>query len=306
MRSVPQPQYFGSEDEPKKARLSFRAAVMAYIDAGGERRFLAPIVSYFGDKSVATIDTVAIAQCATKLYPNAASSTLNRQVYTPVSAVLKHAAAQGFCPNRSVRRPKQMERSIRWLMPAAADQLIAASSTHLRPLILFLLHTGARVSEALHLDWSQLDLANRDVQFAGTGHGSARNVTVTDCVREALAELRHRRGGVFRRPDGAPYARKIDAGGQIKTAFAGACRRAAIVDFAPRDCRHSWAIWYFARHRDVDALMHVGGWADERGVRAYTTLPAAELDRVRAEVGDRLETTRFVRDRPRLILVSDR
>jgi len=49
----------------------------------------------------------------------------------------------------------------------------------------------------------------------------------------ALANLPHRAGKVFRRPDKQLYEPKDGEGGQIKTAFKGACRRAGIADFHP-------------------------------------------------------------------------
>ena len=87
----------------------------------------------------------------------------------------------------------------------------------------------------------------------------------------ALANLEHRDGAVFRRPDGLPYEAKKDesGGGQIKTGFKGACRRAGISDFTPHDCRHTWATWHYAANRDLIALMQLGGWKSERMVLRY-------------------------------------
>jgi integrase len=81
----------------------------------------------------------------------------------------------------------------------------------------------------------------------------------------------------FRRPDGLPYARKTDGGGQIKTAFKAACRRAGISDFTPHDCRHSWATWHYAQNRDLVGLMHLGGWSSERMVLRYAHMNVAQL-----------------------------
>jgi integrase len=76
----------------------------------------------------------------------------------------------------------------------------------------------------------------------------------------ALANLPHRDGEVFRRPDGEPYERPsgdddTSAGSVIKTAF-----KAAIENFHPHDCRHTWATWHYRKHRDLIALQRLGGW----------------------------------------------
>ena len=67
----------------------------------------------------------------------------------------------------------------------------------------------------------------------------------------ALANLPHRAGKVFRRPDKQLYEPTDGEGGQIKTAFKGACRRAGIADFHPHDCRHTWATWHYAANSEA-------------------------------------------------------
>jgi integrase len=56
----------------------------------------------------------------------------------------------------------------------------------------FLLYTGARVSEALYLDWRQVDLARREVQFLNTKNGESRGVPLHPRLVEALSALPHR------------------------------------------------------------------------------------------------------------------
>ena len=89
---------------------------------------------------------------------------------------------------------------------------------------------------------------------------------------------------MFRRPDGHPYLRRRDGGGQVKTAFKGACRRAGIADFTPHDCRHTWASWFYAETPDIRALMELGGWKSLAMVERYTHLNpdhlAAAIDRL--------------------------
>ena len=73
--------------------------------------------------------------------------------------------------------------------------------------------------------------------------------------------------------------RKLDrSGGQIKTAFRGACRRAGIVRIlSPHDCRHTWATWHYAANRDLVALMQLGGWKSEKMVLRYAHMNVAHL-----------------------------
>lgn len=53
----------------------------------------------------------------------------------------------------------------RWLTTKEIDRLVDAASAHLKPLILFAVDTGGRLSELLGLDWSDVDLPNRQITF---------------------------------------------------------------------------------------------------------------------------------------------
>lgn len=258
-------------------QITFVMAAVAYMEAAGERRFLRPLIERLGDTPLSELRQPAVDAVARLVYPGRAPATLVRQVFTPVSAVLRFAEEQNWCVAPRLRRPRQPGGRVRWATVAEAERLVAAAAPHLAPLILFLFLTGARLSEALYLDWRALDLARAHVSFLATKNGRARGVPLHPRLVAALASLPHRVGPVFRRPDGRPYARKADGGGQIKTGFKAACRRAGIADFRVHDCRHTWATWHYAANRDLAALMRLGGWQSERMVLRYAHLDSASL-----------------------------
>lgn len=266
----------------RRATATFAEAALSYLENGGSKRFLQPVIKHFGTLALAKIDQDALDRGARKLFPDATAATRNRQFYTPASAVLHHAARRGWCSLPVIERPEASPERVRWLTIEEADRLIEASSEHLRPVLIFLFYTGARAGEALWLDWRDVDLNRAHVAFPKTKNGEARGVPLHPRVVAALANLKHRGGEVFRRPDGEPYERpkKIDdtsAGSRIATAFAGACRRAKITDFHPHDCRHTWATWHYAANRDLGALQRLGGWKSVRMVMRYAHVNVGEL-----------------------------
>jgi integrase len=107
---------------------------------------------------------------------------------------------------------------------------------------------------------------------------------------------------VFRRPDGLPYEQPkggddTSAGGRFKKAFAGACKRAGVIDFTPHGCRHTWATWHYAANRDLTALQKLGGWKSVQMVFRYAHVNVGELshtiDRLPGDgrkLGDRLSS----------------
>jgi integrase len=264
----------------RAATATFAHAAASYLEGGGSKRFLAPALDYFAGTMLTKVDQDAIERGARKVYPDAGPATRNRQFFTPVAAVLRHAAEHGMCAMPMIKRPKQPKGRIRWLTIGEADRLIEEYWD--RALITFLFFTGARAGEALWLDWRDVDLARAHVTFRDTKNGTDRGMPLHPRVVAALANLPHREGEVFRRPDGLPYERPRggedhSAGTRIKTAFTGACRRAGIPDFHPHDCRHTWATWHYAANRDLGALMRLGGWKSEKMVLRYAHVNVGEL-----------------------------
>ena len=81
---------------------------------------------------------------------------------------------------------------------------------------MFCLCTGARLSEALELDWVDVHLTDGAAIFRDTKNGTDRRAGLTPRALATLANMPHRDGHVFRRDDGQPYADRARVeGGQI-------------------------------------------------------------------------------------------
>ncbi len=264
----------------KKGNATFLEAAVIYMELGGERRFVGPLIDYFKTTLLAAIDQNAIDRAAAAIYPKESNATRVRQCYGPMNAILNRAVKRGLCEARIMERPSIQKGRIRWLTPEEAERLIDACAPHLKPLVLFLFGTGARMSEALYLDWHEVDLERAQVQFIDTKNDRARGVPLHPRLVAALVALPHRGKQVFRRPDGAAYADKEDGGGQIKTGFRAACRRAGITDFTPHDCRHTWATWLLAATGNMNALMELGGWNSPSMVMRYAHLNVGHLEAI--------------------------
>lgn len=261
-----------------KAVRTFAQAALSYMEAGGEAKHLAPILAHFGTKKLAQIGQDEIDKCADKVMRGRSGSTKNRKVYTPISAVLHHAAGKGWCGRPLIARPKQPEGRVRWITYPEAERLLAAAAPHLRLLVLFLLCTGARVSEALYLDWRDVDLDRAHVSFIDTKNGEARGVPLHARILAELRKINRREGPVFLTDEGEPYAdRNGEGGGQVSTAWGSMLKRAGITDFTPHDCRHTWATWHYAANKDLLVLMALGGWKSEKMVLRYAHVNTAHL-----------------------------
>lgn len=237
--------------------------------------------------------------------PGAAPGTKLRAVLIPLTAVLTFAAKRGWCDRPAFERPRQPKGRTDWLTPTDAIRLIEAAGPALRPVIVFLLCTGARVAEAIELDWRDVDVGHRTCVLRETKNGRDRKVRLPPTAVAEIAGLAHREGAVFRRPDGEPYADKKRAeGGQFKTAWRLTCQRAGLgrwhrIDpgpevlaaaagapftavrwrkaITPHGLRHTWATWYYASTRDPLRLMRCGDWSGLQLVERYAHLATSEI-----------------------------
>ena len=91
------------------ATVTFAEAALSYLDHGGSKRFLDKVVEHFKTTPLAGINQEKIDLGACKVYPTASGSTRNRQFYTPVSAVITHAARRGWCAPLLLERPEPSE-----------------------------------------------------------------------------------------------------------------------------------------------------------------------------------------------------
>jgi integrase len=220
----------------RRGSRTFAEAALSYLEAAPRsvhtkdyvRRIL---LGLGGEARLGQVDQDAATRLRlTLLKPDAKPSTYLRQIVTPLRAILRHAADRGWCNTPRIATPKTPGGRTRYLLPGEAERLIAVAAPHLRPLVAFLIGTGARMAEAVYLDWRDVDLTGgRAIFWANrTKAGKRRNAALPPCVVAALANLPHREGPVFLSDKGRPYADRRGAyGGQIKKGWYGAIRRAA-------------------------------------------------------------------------------
>src|SRR5262249_38955307 len=92
----------------------FAAAAASYMRAGGDNRFLKPLIDHLASTPLEEIDQGAIDDAAALIYPEGTPATRNRQVYTPMAAVLRRAGTQ-----KTFKRPlgSRSPKGVSWLQP---------------------------------------------------------------------------------------------------------------------------------------------------------------------------------------------
>jgi integrase len=251
------------------------------MQAGGERKYLSPIIELTGDAAIrdtpiSQLDQIAIDKAATALFPHASAQTKNRQFYTPVSAVLKRAGI-----DKAIKRPKgwRGNKSTSWLEPAQAFALIRAADCFDIEFGIFLrllLYTGMRLSEALSITIGRVDLQRRTIYLPDTKNGEARPVYLPEPAVTALAN--HPRG-LERASESRVF--RFHVSGRLREMLSKAKRNAGIV--LPRRqggfhvfC-HTYGTWM---HRygglDTYGLTRTERWKDPRSADRYLHTEVSE------------------------------
>jgi integrase len=246
----------------------FLSAAKAYMLAGGERQYVEAICNKWSAKLLSDIDQVAIDTLANELYPKAPASTKNRQVYTPVSAILKHVGI-----DKKIRRPKGWRGNKRtvWLAPDVTFKLLAAAEridAEFGILCTLLNYTGLRLDEALsRLMCEAVELDREYAYIPDTKTGEPRAVYLPPVVVTALASHPRglqRKGRLFRYHDG----------GRLRDLLKAACEAAGVT--LPRRTafhvfRHNYGTW-MRLYAGLDGLglLRTGVWADMDSVERYS------------------------------------
>jgi integrase len=269
----------------RRGTRGFSAAAISYIShedrSTGTQKLVDRLIAHFGETPLSAITQEAVDEARkVVLRAGAEPATVKRNLIVPLRAVLIHAAKRGWCDVPQFDIPTESKGRTVFLLPAEVEALIAASAPHLQPLLRFLVCTGCRMSEALRLDWRDVDLnAARAILWEGeTKGGGRRVVSLPPRVVEALAGLPRRAGVVFLDHKGLAYRDSSEYGGQIKTAWATACRKAQLSDVGPHHLRHTWASWHYATHRDLLLLKNEGGWASTALVERYAHIMPSGFD----------------------------
>jgi hypothetical protein len=140
---------------------TFASALIRYLSAGGDPRPTGKLLEYFQATPLREIDGDAIDACATSLFPTQSPATQNREVYTPVSAILKRA---GRAFDFKINRPKGSRGKIitEWLWPDQAFRICEAAlmmDEEFEILLEFLCYTGCRLSDPLKMKCNDVRLS---------------------------------------------------------------------------------------------------------------------------------------------------
>jgi integrase len=273
---------------------TFLTAAVAYLEAGKRRRYVSRLIKHFGETPLDQIDQAAIDGAAVAICPNTTAGARNAAVYTPVSAILRHAGVK-----LKMKRPKGAKGRVvtDWLTPEDARAIVQAAQSidpELALLLCFLIYTGVRLGEALRLEWDGLYFDEQDAWMRRSKGGATGAIRLRADLCAALNVHRNavhnQRRRVFRFHQGGHLKHQLTRAKLMALGIPCPARRPkgwrvpphrlGFVNF--HTMRHTWATWMRRYGKvDVKGLVGTGNWRDERSASRYTHVVASdEWDRV--------------------------
>ena len=249
---------------------TFAAAAAAYMKAGGERTYVRRLLDYFGDQPLSHIEQSAIDRAAVDIYPGASPSTRNRQVYTPLVAILNFAGV----PVR-IRRPRGSSgnKQTAWLWPEQAQAIFDEAEKldkEFAALLIVLCYTGMRLSEALGLTWNDVRLVDGFAYVPTTKNEEPRAVFLPPVAVAAMGNLDTSLARPFR----------FSKSGHLYSLLRVAAIKAG-VDLPERSAFHIWRHTYATWMRryaglDTKGLVATGAWKDRKSADRYEHVMVSE------------------------------
>lgn len=222
---------------------------------------------------------------------NRQAGTVAREIRS-VKACLAHAKGAGMpVPEIALRLPSVSDERTRWLTERERDSLITRMPRAIKDHVTFLFFSGARISEALGLKWSEVVGVDEPVESEAFGRAvwlwskkgrnkkvKWRQVPLPAVARDVLRRRFRKTGGeglVF----GTSRQTKM-LSDNFRREWRKGCEKAHIYDFTPHDCRHTYASHLVQKGVSLRAVADLLGHSSLQMVMRYSHLAPSHLEGV--------------------------
>ena len=217
-----------------------------------------------------------------------AAATVNRCLQF-VGRILRKACDEWDWIDKAPKVPLLREPTIRvaFLTESQIERLLDEAPDHMRPMIVFALETGTRMSEMLGLTWDQVSLTERKA-WLHADQTKARRARAVPLTAKAIEAIRSQLGGHLRHVfsyRGRPIKR---INGRT---WRECLSRAGIKNFRWHDLRHTWATRLGMSGASLPEIQALGGWATIEMVQRYAHFAGSHL----AAVQDRASKSEVLR-----------
>ena len=276
------------EDRAYHKSTCFADAVKVYLEKGGERRYLRPLMDNLEAMRLKDITPAIVSALSTQLYGHCEPGTVRRHFYTPLNAVMRAANRAQLCPLIVFDAPKAKRKPITYADDGWLRTFLEHAFARIALTVLFLTLTGARVTEACNVNAGDVDLARGFVILRKTKNGKARRVSLApllvDLLRQWIIDQR-----LF---DPATPLFGYASRYSVNQAIERVCKKAGIPYLSSHKVgRHAFAARLLAEGKSLKVVQEAGGWGGIQILNEnYGHLEQSMVDDALRETGTALLT----------------
>ncbi len=168
---------------------TFSTAVIMYLEKGGEKRFIKPLLDRFGNLRLRDVTADKVSNLAIEKYGHLSPASVKRQLYTPLNAVMRTGCKGLGLPLIMFDAPKVERKTVQHAPEDWFPVFFRAAHFRIAAMVLFLTTTGSRVGEACRLKVEDCHLDNLRVLLRKTKNGKPRMVPIDDTIANIIRKF---------------------------------------------------------------------------------------------------------------------
>lgn len=246
---------------------TFLQAIDMYLEKGGEGRFLAPIHEKFGTYKLRDVTAEAVSRGATELYPDHEPSTVKRQYYVPMNAIMRTAHEAGWCHDLRFKAPKVKRKPVDYADALWFKIFHANAGPRISLFLKTLFTTGARVSEICQIAIRDLNFDHMTITLRRTKSGKSRTIKMAPEAMQAIGAWLHEedlRRQLTPESNVFGYANRFSVNQAIRRVCARVNKREGHVVLrylSSHKCgRHAFAYELLSKGESLKTVQEMGGW----------------------------------------------
>lgn len=238
------------------ATATFASAVIIYLEKGGDKTYLKPILDRFGTLLLRDVTADKVSTFALDRYAHLAPATVTRQLYTPLNAVMGTACRAFGIGVISFESPKVERKTVECAPESWFPSFFLAAHFRIAAMVLFLTTTGSRVGEACKLKVEDCHLDLLRVLLRKTKNSKPRMVPIDETIANAIKKLIELDG-----LEGEDTVFGYSGRWSVNQAIERVCAKAGLKYYSSHKLgRHAFASRLLMSGRTLKEVQEGGGW----------------------------------------------
>lgn len=238
------------------------------------------LLIHFRAFKCADITEERVIEFARKFYPDCRPQSIDRQVYTPLIAILRMGKKAGLCEVPNLTRPVWQKEMVIHAPPEWMKTFLAGcTNAKLKAIVRLMSGTAARVAECCRVTWDDINVGRREIVLRRTKNGKPRTLVVSQFMLDEIMKLRE--------PDEPAGKRVFGYKGNhsVNQALERQAARLGIAYYSTHKLgRHAFAARLLRNGSNLAEVMEAGGWAKASMRMVVDHYAHLEPSRVRAQV----------------------